>query len=38
MGIARGQYTFMGHLRWSWAVMLGYLAGIWVLLALPVAA
>ncbi len=38
MGIARGQYTFMGHLRWSWAVMLGFLAGIWVLLALPVAA
>jgi Na+/H+ antiporter NhaD/arsenite permease-like protein len=28
MGQARGVYTFMSHLRWSWAVALGYLAGI----------
>ena len=30
MGTARGQYTFMSHLRWSWAVALGYAASIWV--------
>jgi Na+/H+ antiporter NhaD/arsenite permease-like protein len=30
MGQARGVYTFMAHLRWSWAVGLGYAAGIWV--------
>ena len=28
MGQARGAYTFFGHLKWSWAVALGYLAGI----------
>ena len=28
MGVARGQYTFMSHLRWSWAVALGYGASI----------
>lgn len=28
MGQARGQYTFFSHLRWSWAVALGYAAGI----------
>jgi Na+/H+ antiporter NhaD/arsenite permease-like protein len=28
MGQARGIYTFYGHLRWSWAVMLGYAASI----------
>jgi Na+/H+ antiporter NhaD/arsenite permease-like protein len=28
MGQARGQYTFLSHLRWSWAVALGYAAGI----------
>ncbi len=30
MGQARGIYTFMGHLRWSWAVALGYAASIGV--------
>jgi Na+/H+ antiporter NhaD/arsenite permease-like protein len=30
MGQARGVYTFMSHLRWSWAVALGYAASIWV--------
>ena len=28
MGSARGVYTFFGHLRWSWAIALGYAAGI----------
>ncbi|MGE5707861.1 MAG: sodium:proton antiporter NhaD [Bacteroidota bacterium] len=28
MGQARGVYTFFSHLRWSWAVLLGYLASI----------
>jgi Na+/H+ antiporter NhaD/arsenite permease-like protein len=28
MGQARGTYTFLAHLRWSWAVALGYAAGI----------
>ncbi len=28
MGLARGQYTFMSHLRWSWAVAAGYIASI----------
>ena len=28
MGTARGIYTFFGHLKWSWAIMLGYLASI----------
>jgi Na+/H+ antiporter NhaD/arsenite permease-like protein len=28
MGLARGQYTFMSHLRWSWAVALGYIASV----------
>jgi Na+/H+ antiporter NhaD/arsenite permease-like protein len=28
MGQARGMYTFMSHLRWSWAVALGYVASI----------
>lgn len=30
MGAARGQYTFMSHLRWSWAIALGYVASIWL--------
>jgi len=30
MGQARGVYTFFSHLRWSWAVALGYAASIWV--------
>ncbi|MBY4678992.1 sodium:proton antiporter NhaD [Marinobacterium arenosum] len=28
MGQARGSYTFLIHLRWSWAIALGYIAGI----------
>ncbi len=28
MGQARGVYTFMAHLRWSWAIALGYVASI----------
>ena len=28
MGQARGVYTFMSHLKWSWAVGLGYVAAI----------
>ena len=30
MGQARGSYTFMTHLRWTWAIALGYAASIWV--------
>jgi Na+/H+ antiporter NhaD/arsenite permease-like protein len=28
MGQARGVYTFVSHLRWAWAVALGYAASI----------
>ncbi len=30
MGTSQGKYTFMSHLRWSWAIALGYAASIWV--------
>ncbi|MFT5371478.1 MAG: NhaD family Na+/H+ antiporter [Lysobacterales bacterium] len=30
MGQARGIYTFLAHLKWSWAIALGYVASIWV--------
>jgi Na+/H+ antiporter NhaD/arsenite permease-like protein len=30
MGAARGQYTFMSHLRWSWAIALGFVASVLV--------
>ena len=30
MGQARGVYTFFAHMRWSWAIGLGYAASIWV--------
>lgn len=30
MGQARGIYTFMRHLKWTWAIALGYAASIWV--------
>jgi Na+/H+ antiporter NhaD/arsenite permease-like protein len=30
MGQARGIYTFMSHLKWIWAIALGYVASIWV--------
>lgn len=28
MGLAQGRYTFMGHLKWTWAIALGYAASI----------
>jgi len=28
MGQARGAYTFFGHLKWTWAIFLGYVASI----------
>jgi Na+/H+ antiporter NhaD/arsenite permease-like protein len=28
MGQARGIYTFFSHLKWSWAIMIGYFAAI----------
>jgi Na+/H+ antiporter NhaD/arsenite permease-like protein len=28
MGIDRTSYTFLSHLKWSWAILLGYAAGI----------
>jgi Na+/H+ antiporter NhaD/arsenite permease-like protein len=34
MGAARGQYTFMSHLRWSWAIALGFAASVLLHLAL----
>lgn len=30
MGQARGVYTFLAHLKWAWAIALGYAASIWV--------
>lgn len=30
MGQARGIYTFFSHLKWSWAIALGYVASIYV--------
>lgn len=30
MGQARGDYTFFAHLKWTWAIALGYAASIWV--------
>ncbi len=30
MGQARGLYTFFSHLKWTWAIALGYAASIWV--------
>jgi Na+/H+ antiporter NhaD/arsenite permease-like protein len=30
MGQAHGTYTFFSHLRWTWAIALGYIASIWV--------
>ncbi len=28
MGQSKGQYTFFGHLRWTWAIFLGYIASV----------
>ena len=30
MGQAHGIYTFTAHLKWIWAIALGYAASIWV--------
>jgi Na+/H+ antiporter NhaD/arsenite permease-like protein len=30
MGQAHGTYTFFAHMKWSWAIALGYAASIWV--------
>jgi Na+/H+ antiporter NhaD/arsenite permease-like protein len=38
MGIAQGRYTFMSHLKWTWAVALGYAASVVVHLILNKAA
>lgn len=32
MGQARGLYTFRTHLKWTWAIALGYAAGVGVLI------
>jgi Na+/H+ antiporter NhaD/arsenite permease-like protein len=29
MGQARGIYTFFAHLKWTWAIALGYAASVW---------
>jgi NhaD family Na+/H+ antiporter len=34
MGQSKGLYTFMGHLKWSWAILLGYAASVAVHIAL----
>jgi Na+/H+ antiporter NhaD/arsenite permease-like protein len=34
MGQARGIYTFSAHLKWTWAIALGYAAAIWTHLAI----
>jgi len=30
MGQARGVYTFFAHMKWAWAILLGYAASIWM--------
>ncbi len=30
MGQAKGHYTFMSHLKWTWAIFLGYCAAVFV--------
>ena len=30
MGQAKGLYTFSSHLRWTWAIAIGYTASIFV--------
>ncbi len=30
MGQARGVYTFFAHLKWSWAIFIGYAISIWL--------
>jgi Na+/H+ antiporter NhaD/arsenite permease-like protein len=26
MGTSRGMYTFFSHLKWTWAIVIGYVA------------
>ncbi|KGI77696.1 sodium:proton antiporter [Oleiagrimonas soli] len=33
MGVSRGMYTFRSHLKWSWAIALGFIASVLVHLA-----
>jgi Na+/H+ antiporter NhaD/arsenite permease-like protein len=30
MGASRGSYTFFSHLKWSWAIGLGYVVSVWL--------
>jgi Na+/H+ antiporter NhaD/arsenite permease-like protein len=30
MGASKGQYTFASHLKWTWAIALGYAAAVWL--------
>jgi Na+/H+ antiporter NhaD/arsenite permease-like protein len=30
MGASRGKYTFFSHLKWTWAIALGYAASVWL--------
>lgn len=30
MGVSKGQYTVMSHLRWTWAIAIGYFVSIGV--------
>ncbi len=34
MGTSKGLYTFFGHLKWTWAIALGYALSIWLHLVL----
>lgn len=34
MGQARGIYTFFGHLKWAWTIVIGYAAAVWCHIAL----
>jgi len=37
MGVDRKNYTFLSHLKWAWAIALGYMASIlaWWILPVP---
>ena len=37
MGQARGIYTFMSHLRWTWLIAIGYVVSIWLHFAMNAA-
>jgi Na+/H+ antiporter NhaD/arsenite permease-like protein len=28
MGIGRGSYNFTSHIKWAWAILLGFIAGV----------